>query len=146
MSKMFPYGCTYGTFAFLFMSFMGQLLRVKDSRHVNKDFKGLCDLWVVQEKARGGICQHHGCHGDMPFLYTAGVGILRAFSANMLQTANSAPRPKESSVLLYWDEAAMCFLNPSKCTLWLFNIAMEHGPFIDNLWWFTFIHVHCDFL
>ena len=22
-------------------------------------------------------------------------------------------------------------------TLWLFNIAMENGPFIDDLWWFT---------
>ena len=23
-------------------------------------------------------------------------------------------------------------------TLWLFNIAMENGPFIDVMWWFTF--------
>ena len=24
------------------------------------------------------------------------------------------------------------------CTLWLFNIAMENGPFIADLWWFTY--------
>ena len=23
-------------------------------------------------------------------------------------------------------------------TLWLFNIAMENGPFIEDLWWFTY--------
>ena len=27
----------------------------------------------------------------------------------------------------------------SKCdTLWFFNIAMENGPFIGVLWWFTY--------
>ena len=23
-------------------------------------------------------------------------------------------------------------------TLWLFNIAMENGSFLDDLWWFTY--------
>ena len=22
--------------------------------------------------------------------------------------------------------------------LWLFNVAMENGPFMDGLWWFTY--------
>jgi hypothetical protein len=29
------------------------------------------------------------------------------------------------------------FLIAGDFTLWLFNIAMENGPFIDDLWWFT---------
>ena len=49
-------------------------------------------------KARGGICQHHGRHGicmDMPFLYTADVGILRLRflqTCCRLQTARPGPR------------------------------------------------------
>ena len=30
--------------------------------------------------------------------------------------------------------------------LWLFNIAMENGPFLDDLWWFTDLPIkNCDF-
>jgi hypothetical protein len=36
----------------------------------------------------------------------------------------------------YWDE--VFFWGQAKITLWLFNIAMENGPFIDGLPGFTY--------
>jgi hypothetical protein len=29
-------------------------------------------------------------------------------------------------------------------TIWLFNIAMENGPFIEGLWWFTYPKWWCS--
>ena len=37
-----------------------------------------------------------------------------------------------------WDMAVANSMVDGRYTLWLFNIAMESGPFIEDLWWFTY--------
>ena len=48
----------------------------------------------------------------------------------------------EQSVSNNWpvssDMAGQEFRNKWRSTLWLFNMAMENCPFIDDLWWFTY--------
>ena len=94
-----------------------------------------------------------GDYGDLAFqvpFYTSVMGVGDDPSAVYVESFNVETLDLQTPLM--WEGwgwcAGRCFLEISWCegmdlwvTLWLFNIAMENGPFIDGYRWFTYVYL-----
>ena len=77
------------------------------------------------------------CHGTAQNVNGPNDPLSQAASAHVVNLRNSSPFSSSLLVVLFWEilGTPMGFFTvfTLKYTLWLFNIAMENGPFIVDL-------------